>query len=90
MTAALAGCATDISAHLVILHNTREHDNGAAVSLVDHLPKVPASVLQRALCDNESFLLLVALPQQREEMTSKLTQLHRGRLLLTLTKLALM
>ena len=56
---------THTQTHLVILNDAREHGNGATVSLIDHLPEVSASILHWPLCDDEGFLLLVALSVKR-------------------------
>ena len=42
-----------------ILHLFRQHDNGSALSLVDHLPEVSAGLLQRSLGYDERLLLAV-------------------------------
>ena len=41
------------------LHWPREHDDGATLSLVDHLPEVPTRPLEGGLCNDERLLLPV-------------------------------
>ena len=45
----------------VILDDSRQHNNRATVSFIDHLPEVSTGVLHWPLGDDESLLLLVAL-----------------------------
>ena len=46
---------------LLLLQWCRQHDNGSALSLVDHLPEVSAGLLQRSLGYDERLLLSVTL-----------------------------
>ena len=84
----------DTLAHLVIFNDAREHDNGATVSLIDHLPEVSAGVLHRPLSDDESLLLLVALyvtdTDIKEKLVNQLSREFVSIQVLTLTKLAWM
>lgn len=81
-------------ADLVIFNDAREHDNGATVSLIDHLPEVSAGVLHRPLSDDESLLLLVALhvtdTNVKEKLINQLSREFVSIQVLTLTKLAWM
>ena len=52
--------------YLSILIELGEHHNGPTLSVIDHLPEVPACGLQGTLGYDERLLLLVALCAQRE------------------------
>ena len=53
---------------LVVLCHAGEHDDGATVPLVHHLPEVPAGLLKRTLCNNELPLQLVPLQKSNTSM----------------------
>ena len=51
-------------AHLTVLG---EHDNGPALSVVNHLPEISGRGVHGTLGDDECLLLLVALGAEKRE-----------------------
>ena len=58
-------------AHLSILDQLGQHDNGGTLATVQHLPEVPTSPLHRILSNDEGFLTFVALHRQTDRQTDR-------------------
>ena len=61
--------SVSVSLCVTVAHLTElgEHDNGPALSVVNHLPEISGCGVHGTLGDDECFLLLVALGAEKRE-----------------------